>query len=502
MPREIFGPHDYETYKQYMERLKQDGSLSSDKAAAMMTTSMLMKGRANQVVDRKAFDQVSKKLQSQTAFRQMMQDQKTPELLRRGSTTGLFGLMAEKENSRQKSFERYQRPKEFAPADAKFLDTAIKRLETQKPGDVTPEDKRRGPCYEEMMKRLREAKALTEEGKQLTGEQTKALVGAVKAYNDAGNEKPAPGKTEIMCVLSRYMPEKTFRSYCSDINKERGEKQPKEADYEDPENYPAGRLTGEAKTAKEWFAESRERLMKNFSIEGCAEAAALQKLSKSNPHRVVHQEELDREISHLVTPGSAFSRTLKDEKAREEYMHLAAMGESQELGSELLSAARKHSARAAQWQANQSIRALTSGPVNSYTAAENLANILAAREMAASGDAGEGITNSDFRARAERLRADPAFLRLAEHYNTDPSFRRQINRDLSADSSATTLKEAMKKSASRSVSAKRPGACRSRSPPRSSEPLPPIMPGQTGQTRMPRMPFLPYRRRERHPGHL
>ena len=447
----IYKPFDYETYKQYQERLKEDDSLESGRAAAMMTTAMLMKGRANKTVNIEEFSATSKKLQSQTAFKQMMSDPKSKELMRKGDTNGLFRLMEQKEAARQKSFERYQRPKEFAPADAKFLDKAIKALEKQKPGDATPEEKKRGEYYAEMMKRLREAKALTDQGKQLTGEQTKALVTAVKAYNDAGNRKypggaqPAPGKTEVMCTLSRYMPEKVFRNYCKGINKVHGVDKPMQKGYEDPENYPAERLTGEAKTAREWFAQSRERLMKNFSFDACAEAAALQKLCKGNPNKVIRQEDLDRETAKLYTPGSAFSRTLKDEKAREEYMHLAAMGESQELGSEMLSAARRHSARAAQWQVNQSIRALANGPTNPYTAAENLANILAARELAAAGDAGEGITNDAFRARSEQLRANPAFQRLAERYSGDPSFRRQVNRDLSADSSATALKDAYQK---------------------------------------------------------
>ena len=445
----IYKPFDYETYKQYQERLKEDDSLESGRAAAMMTTAMLMKGRANKVVDREEFSAASKKLQTQTAFKQMMSDPRSKELMHKGDTNGLFRLMEQKEAARQKSFERYQRPKEFAPADAKFLDKAIKGLEKQKPGDATPEEKKRGEYYAEMMKRLREAKTLTDQGKQLTGEQTKALVAAVKAYNDAGNQKfpggvkPAPGQTEVMCTLSRYMPEKVFRNYCKGVNKVHGLEKKSQPGYADPENYPEGRMTGEAKTAREWFAESRERLMKNFSVEGCAEAAALQKLSKGNPNKVIPQEQLDAEIARLYTPGSAFTRTLKDEKAREEYMHLAAMGESQELGGEMLSAARRHSARAAQWQVNQSIRALTNSPANTHTAAENLANILAARELAAAGDAGEGITNDAFRARAEQLRADPAFQRLASRYSEDPSFRRQVNRDLTADSSATALQESL-----------------------------------------------------------
>ena len=455
MPPEqrIFGPHEYETYRQYQERLREDDSRSPARAAALMATTILMKGRSNKVVDREEYYKLYNKMQKQPAFRGMMQEREARELLRKGSGAGLLKLYAEREAARLKTLERYQRPQEYVKEDASFLNTAIEGLRKRKPAPETPEAQQRGAYYEEMMKRLDRAKTLADEGKQLSGEQTKELIGSVLAYNDAGNlqrpggEREAEGHTEAMCVLSRYMPERDFRGYCRKLNQAKGVTKTTQKEYEDPENYPADRLTGYAKTAEEWFAESRTRLMKSFSLEGCAQAAALQKLCKGNPKKVIRPEELDRETLRMSAPGSALARTLRDDKAREEFMHLATMGEAQELGSELVTAARKHSARAAQWQVNQSIRALTSGPVNTYFAAENLANILAARELAAAGDAGAEFTNSAFRARAEQLRSDPSFQRLAARYTEDPTFRRKMNLDLSADASGAALQEEYKKAA-------------------------------------------------------
>jgi hypothetical protein len=195
--------------------------------------------------------------------------------------------------------------------------------------------------------------------------------------------------------------------------------------YTDPE-----RLTEGAKTAKELYSESQIRLMMTFSLEGCAEAAAIRKLSGGNPNRVIRQEDLDKEVSNLCSPGSPFVRAMQDDKAREEYMRLASAGGPEELGTDLLAAAREHSRKAAQGQVNRSVRELTSGPVNAYVAADNLANILAARSLAFRADAAEPITNGAFRARAEQMKADPAFQRLARRYSEDPTFRRRMNESL------------------------------------------------------------------------
>jgi hypothetical protein len=141
----------------------------------------------------------------------------------------------------------------------------------------------------------------------------------------------------------------------------------------------------------------------------------------------------------LCVSGSAFSRTMKDQTAREQFLHLAASGDAAKLGTDLLAAAREHSAMAAQWQVNRSVRELTSGPVNAHVASENLANVLAASELVTRGDVGENLTNGAFRARAAQLQADPSFQRLARRYSEDPAFRRRLNRSLteSRDKSAT-----------------------------------------------------------------
>ena len=453
MPKEeqIFGPHEGETYRHYRSRLKDDQSMTGSRAAALMATALMMQGKPNQPVDREQFHKLTRKLRKQPAFRQMMRDNKAKALLRSGNGSGLIQLMADTETVRQHSFDRYIRPREYVKEDAKVLKSAIEGLKKHAPAEGaaaagSPELEQQGKLYREMMKRLEHAQSLADSGIQLSGESTKQLITAVKAYNDGGKaipggDKKAEGHLEAMTLLSRYMPAKDFQSYCVGMNDARGLTNRRQEGYTDPEAFPAERLTEGAKTAKELYAESQIRLMMTFSIEGCAEATAIRKLSGGNPNRVIRQEDLDREVKNLCTPGSAFVRAMQDDKAREEYMHLAAAGGPEELGTDLLAAARQHSARTAQWQVNRSIRELTSGPVNAYVAADNLANILAARELALSDNLGEPITNGAFRARAERMKADPAFQQLAASYSEDPVFRRRMNGALPRNNGAETLKK-------------------------------------------------------------
>lgn len=425
--------------------------MTGSRAAALMATAMLMQGKPNQRVDREQFYALSKKLQEQPAFRRMMRGGKATALLRSGNGSGLIRLMADTETARQKSYERYVRPGEFAKEDANVLKSAMEGLKKHAPAEGaaaagSPELEQQGKLYREMMKRLEHAQSLAENGIQLSGEHTKQLITAVKNYNDggkavAGGEKRAEGQLEAMTLLSRYMPAKDFQDYCRQMNDARGLTNRRQEGYADPEAFPAERLTEGAKMAKELYAESQLRLMNAFSLEGCAEAVAIRKLSGGNPNRVIRQEDLDKEVKALCTPGSAFIRAMQDDKAREEYMRLAVAGGPEELGTDLLAAAREHSAKAAQWQVNHSIRELTSGPVNEYVAAENLANILAARELVLSGDVGEPITNGAFRERAERLKANPAFQQLAARYSEDPTFRRRMNGALTRNNGAETLQK-------------------------------------------------------------
>ncbi len=446
----IFGPHDGETYGHYLRRLVDDPTMNPAKAAAMMSTAMVMQGKmnANRPVDREQLFQLQNTIRQQPAFELMRKSGDMNRLMRQGDSIGLIECMADKENQRQQAFQKYVRPREFIGADADFLNTVTEKLRAKKPsqapdgqaGVQDPNLERQTKLYEEMMKRLEAARSKAERGVQLTGEETKNLITAVKAYNDGGTgarpgvEKPREGDIEAMCLLGRYMPAQEFRSYCRQINRGRNLSNPAQQGYAHPDYFASDRITGTAMTAGERMKRSREHLMKSFSATSCAEAVAIRKLSEGNPNRLIRQEELDKETLRLLSPGTAFMRAMKDDATRENMAKLAAAGGASKLGSDLMRSARVHMINSAQWQVNRSIRALTDGgPMNEYFTSRHLANVLAARELATSRDPGENITAGSFRERAEKLQEDPAFLQLAARYVHDPVFRRQMNRSLAVD---------------------------------------------------------------------
>ena len=447
----IFGPHDGETYGHYLRRLVDDPTVNPAKAAAMMVTAMVMQGNVNadRPVDREQLFQMENMIRQQPAFALMRKSGDMNRLMRQGDSMGLIKCMAEKENQRQQTFRKYVRPREFIGADADFLNTVTEKLRAKKPprapdGQAVARDpnlEKQTKLYEEMMKRLEAARSKAERGVQLTGEETKNLITAVKAYNDGGAgklpgvEKPPEGYTEAMCLLGRYMPTQEFRSYCRQVNRGRNLQNPYQQGYAQPEYFASDRLTGTAMTAGERLERSREHLRKSFSATSCAEAVAIRNLSGGNPNRLIRQEELDKETLRLLSPGSAFMRAMKDDKTRENMAKLAAAGGSSKLGVDLMRAAREHMIKSAEWQVNKSIRTLIGGgPMNEYFTTLHLANVLAARELASSRDPGENITVGSFREKAEKLQEDPAFRQLAARYVRDPGFRQQVNRNLAADS--------------------------------------------------------------------
>ena len=449
----IFGPKEFETNREYLRRLREDNSVSPSKAATLIALTMLMQRQPNAIVDRERLAQTAKEFENHPATQRLMDDPRSAALIRGGDGTALIGMMADKETARQREIDRYRRPDEFVREDAQFLKDAVKHLKEAVRGDGEPgageaEAEQRGPLYREMMKQLEAAQSLAESGVQLSGEKARALVGAVRAYNDAdaravnpGGDKKAAGFVGAMCVLNRYMPVKDFRSYCKRMNSAHGHLDPHDPEYVSPASFTHARMNGDEKSAREWLAESQERLSKQFTLEGAAQAAAIRSLSGGNPGKPISPRALDAETLRLTAPGSAFVRTMQDPKAREEFSRLAAGGDVNTLGADLLGAAQRHTRKAAQWQVNNSVRALTRGPVSRHAAAEHLANILAARDFAGRGDAGDLLTNRAFRERAARLQSEPAFRRLAERYQDDPSFRRDMNEALRTDSSAAALQE-------------------------------------------------------------
>ena len=110
MPRErIFGPFDYETYGQHLERLSEaniDDYTPESKAAALMATVMMMRfSGANKRIDREQFRAIKRQISGSKAFKQMMKDPKAIEMVRNNNTEGLITAMADVENKRQQELD-------------------------------------------------------------------------------------------------------------------------------------------------------------------------------------------------------------------------------------------------------------------------------------------------------------------------------------------------------------------------------------------------------------
>ena len=465
MPREpIFGPHNEETYKQYLERL-QDADLNeytpASKAAAMMTTVMLMQhGNQKTPIDKQSFTTAKKALLNSPVFKQMMRSPKGVELLQSNNTVGLFQLLGNLTTKRQQELDRkYKRPedKQLVAKDAELLKASIDSLKKSAGAAATtgsPEIELRGRLYKEMMKQLEHAQSLAEKGIQLSGEQTKALITSVKAYNDGGKkdvkpggEKQAEGFAESMTLLKNYMPAQDFNRYCRQINTSRGVQTAANPDYVAPQSFEPQRVTGGARPAKELIAENRERLRVAFGTDAAAETLAIRQLSKGDPNKLITTEELEQQTAKINQPGTAFMRAMTDPRSREELQQLAEWGETDkladDLGKEILEEARWRVVAAAQGEINRSIRRLTGDtPLNRHFTEQYLANILAAEELAMNAKGDEIINNASFRERAEAVQKDPAFQRLADRYINDPAFRATTNKGLQRDRSALSLRSA------------------------------------------------------------
>ena len=465
MPREpIYGFHDYETYGEYLDRL-QDASIDDytpeSKAAALMTTVMLMQhGNRNTVINKDSFRAAKNALIKSPIFKKMVKDPEALKMIQSNNADGLFRKLNDMTLERQQRLDRkYKRPvdKEVVKQDSELLKKSIESLKTTAgtaPRTGTPELERRGYYYGEMMKQLEYAQSLTEKGIQLSGEQTKALIGAVRAYNDAGKtyvkpggEKQAEGFAESMTLLQNYMPAKDFKNYCRQMNMSRGIQNPGNVNYAEPEAFGPERVTAGKKPAKELIARNRERMRVAFGTDVAAEALAIRQLSQGNPNKLISEEELKRQTDKINQPGTAFMRAMQNPKTREEFQHLAESGKADEiaddLGKEMLEESRWRVVTAAQGEINRSIRRLTGGSVNNRHFTEQyLANILAAEQLAVNAKGDENITNGAFRDRAEELQKDPAFQRLAQRYMDNPSFRENMNRGLLRDRSALSLANA------------------------------------------------------------
>jgi UDP-galactopyranose mutase len=68
---------------------------------------------------------------------------------------------------------------------------------------------------------------------------------------------------------------------------------------------------------------AQRQLGRGMTVDGCATVTAIMQISKGNPNAIIRREALETEIKKMKQPGSAFLRTMADDRAREKYAELA-----------------------------------------------------------------------------------------------------------------------------------------------------------------------------------
>jgi len=441
-------PDQKETYRSYIHRMSTGEGDPGSQIAGMIAAQMLMaEAPPGAEVDEARILELQDKLIRQTSFLKMMQDPETPELAARGDGTGLVLKLADKENERRQELNIYARTPEQAPADAGFLKNVLSSLEDRSHGKSPLQLEQNSRRFYDMVKELDAARMACEQGAALDALQVRKLIHVCQRYID-GKEKIPGGEQEraayqqAMCTLKQFMPEEEFSRYCRSINRAQKAKSPAQSRYADPGAFEAGRLSGDVRTAKEILWDARRELSRGIKLTDCATVAAVQELSKGNPNALIGKEELEKTKQKLMSPGSAFRKTMSDRTALRHFASLASKGKVMEMGRSMVTAAREHSVRTAQWHMNRSSEALVKGNLSGKAAVDHLANVLSAREIAVSASAQSQITNKAFQQKAETLKNDPSFADLASRYLKEPAFQTRINHSLQENNAAMDLEKA------------------------------------------------------------
>ncbi|MBO6159474.1 MAG: hypothetical protein J6P72_09510 [Firmicutes bacterium] len=432
------------TYRSFIDQMSRSRMPLEERASNILAAQMMMKdANPSDPVDAESIRQMQEKLKKQPAFQELLKDPRARAMTNRGQGDQLVIALADKQNERMADLSKYERLPGSARGDARLLDNALRSLEDNSAGKSPLEIERKSKRFYEMVKRMDHAKTLSQQGISLSGEETKKLIDSVKNYVDggkgmAGGAKEAAAFKESMCVLKHFMPEQEFNQYCAEMTQNRQIQQPSRHRKVDPASFEPERLTGEAMTAREFYARAKHDLNKGLTMDSLSTIAAIHELSKGNPEALIRKEDLAAKKSDLMANGSSFRRTMNDEIARAKFASLASQGKVRTLGAATVKAAKEHSIRTAQWHLNRSAAALVKGASGSQ-ATENLAYVLAARDIAQNASAGSHITNKDFKDKARQFQRDPSFVALSTRFNQDASFRQRITDGLSRDSSAMGL---------------------------------------------------------------
>ncbi len=426
------------TYLHYVGELKK-AEFTEDTVARMIACAVMMQRDPNAPIDRRGTADLAEKIVRQPAFLRLMIDPNAKKLKEAGNGLALIEMLAVKENERKADMDRFVRPEEYAYEDSLFL-TAVKEqlMEAEGVTPGAPRKSKKGRLFKEMMKQIEHAEELTTKGIQISGDDTRKLIDAVKKYNDGGSAIPggakkAPGGTEAMCILKRYMPVDEYLSYCSRINARLKHKI-------DPESFTERRLYGQDLSVSALKKQCRKDLENDFTLENCAALVACATTAPKNG--LIDADEYEKQKAKLLEDGSAFRRAMADEKVQNRIAVMMTGGrKSNDIISEINTASMDRLGKSAQWHFNRSRNALLGGRVNTYFAGEHLSNILALHQFSLSANLCDKVTNKSFAERAEIIRNDPVFRRMADRYAGDPEYRRHINNKLREDGTGITLSE-------------------------------------------------------------
>ncbi|MBR6119542.1 MAG: hypothetical protein IKQ04_04400 [Oscillospiraceae bacterium] len=450
-PRELPRPDAVrpgETWKQYIDRQRAVNALGASQMVGIVTATVLMGKNPDAPANGRMLETLAQRVGKQSSFRALTRDPEALRLARGGKGAEMIVLMGEHKKARDEMLRKYSRDPNLAKQDAAFFRNVTKSIRDSMANHQAAQRERESKQFLEMMKQLDHARSLAEQGIALDGKTARQLAQAVKRYNDGGGKTPG-GKTmaaaskEALCVMKRVMPAEEFADYCSSVNRAHKAQSPAHRRYVDPQKYGEELLTGGARSARDLMRNSQRHLNRGMTLDGCAMVTAIMKLSQGNPNAIISRGELEAEVGRLKTPGSAFLKAMSDPDARGKYSQLAADGKVATLSKTIIHDAKAHSVRSAQWQIRQS----QSSAAREGTGAsvEKLAYILAARQMAASADPGQNITNGAFKARAEQIRSSPAFAELASQYQKDGGFRDRINNGLTNGDGGKALEQEYQK---------------------------------------------------------
>ena len=304
-----------ETWGQYIDRLRQSQEQGPAEMAGLIAATALMRKDPDGAANGRMVEILAHRLSRQRSFRSLLRDPEAKRMTKNGKGAELIVRLSEHKKRLELQRERYRRDPSLVKEDAVFFKNALKAVQDKGMTGSPAQRERESLRLAEMTKRLDYARSLAEQGIPLDGKTARELAQAVQSYNDGGSRTPggrheATASREALCILKRVMPEDEFGEYCSSINKAQRAEDPSHRRHVNPADLDQALINGSARTAKDLMLTSQRELSRGLTVEGCATATAVMRLSGGNPNAIIRREALEAEVKRLQQPGSAFLRTM------------------------------------------------------------------------------------------------------------------------------------------------------------------------------------------------